>query len=251
MRILPAIDLRGGRQVGLSQGRLDRARAYGDPAAFAAARAAEGYIGLHVVDLDGAAAGAPTQLATVRAIRAAAPALFIEAGGGVRSAADAEAVLAAGADRVVVGTAAVRPLLEGSAPRLLQALLRALGAEAVAVAADVRVDGGAALALEAWRESAGVDLRLLARRLAELGVRHVVYTDVGRDGSLGGVRTTGVRALAWAGLSVTAGGGIGSRRDLARLAAAGAAAAIAGRAFHAGRFRPPPLLDSAAAGARS
>jgi phosphoribosylformimino-5-aminoimidazole carboxamide ribotide isomerase len=243
MRVLPAIDLRGGRQVGLMAGRLDQARTYGEPGAFAAARAAEGYLGLHVVDLDGAAAGAPRQLASLAAIRAAAPDLFIEAGGGVRSAADAEAVLAAGADRVVVGTAAVRPLLEGGPPALLRDLLRTLGPEAVAVAADVRVDGASALALEAWRESARVDLRALAHRLGDLGVRHIVYTDVGRDGSLGGVRTAGVRALTWAGLSVTAGGGVGSRRDLTRLAAAGAAAAVAGRAFHSGRFRPPPRLE--------
>lgn len=242
--VLPAIDLRGGRQVGLSEGRLDRARTYGAPEAFAAARAVEGYEGLHVVDLDGAAAGAPRQLASLRAIRAAAPGLFVEAGGGVRTPADAEAVRTAGADRVIVGTAAVRPLVEGGRPQLLRALLASVGADAVAVAVDARVDGPARLALEAWREDARVDIPTLARRLVDLGVRHVVYTDVGRDGSLGGVRTSGVRALAWARLRVTAGGGVASRRDLLRLEAAGAVAAVAGRAFHTGRFRPPPRIGA-------
>ncbi len=243
--VLPAIDLRGGRQVGLLAGDLERARTYGDPAAFAAARAADGYDGLHVVDLDGAAAGRPRQLDSLRAIRAAVPGLFVEAGGGVRAIADAEAVRAAGADRVIVGTAVVRPLAEGVRPALLRSLLAALGPERVAVAVDVRPDGPLRLALEAWRESARVDLAILARRLVDVGVRHVVYTDVGRDGSLGGVRTAGVRALAWARLSVTAGGGIASRRDLLRLEAAGARAAVAGRVFHAGRFRPPPRLAPA------
>jgi phosphoribosylformimino-5-aminoimidazole carboxamide ribotide isomerase len=242
--VLPAIDLQGGRQVGLVGGRLDVARGYGDPAAFAARRAAEGFTGLHVVDLDGAAAGRPRQVAALRRIRRAAPGLYLEAGGGVRSVADALALRAAGADRVIVGTAAVAPLAAAADPpagTFLAALLARLGSDAVAVAVDVRDEGG--LAVAAWRDRVAADLAVLGARLAALGVRFVVVTDTGRDGSLGGVRTSALACLAAAGLAVSAGGGAASDDDLAALARAGAWAAVVGRAFHSGGWRPPVRLE--------
>lgn len=251
MIVLPAVDLQGGRQVGLVEGSLAHARVYGDPVVFAVARAADGYEGLHVVDLDGAAEGRPIHLETVRRLRAAAPALRLEVGGGVRTLEDALAVRAAGADTVIVGTAAVAPLLaEGDAGGgdLLRSLLDRLGPEAVAVAVDVRGRRQGEVALAAWRSSVPADLARLAERLAALGVRRTVCTDAGRDGSLRGVRTAAVRALAAAGLEVAAGGGVAGERDLAALARAGAWAAIVGRAFHAGGWRPPPRTPAGARG---
>jgi phosphoribosylformimino-5-aminoimidazole carboxamide ribotide isomerase len=240
MTIYPAIDLRAGRQVGLVDGDLDRQRRYGDAAAFARARAAEGFSALHVVDLDGAAAGRPTQLATVRDIRRAAPGLLLQVGGGVRSVEDARALRRAGADRVVVGTAVVRPLVTAplTAARLIGELLAALGPDGLAVA----VDGtGATIAVEAWRSHLPADATELGRRLADVGVRWVVHTDTGRDGRLAGVRPRAAAGLAGTGLRVIAGGGASADADLARLAAAGVAGAVVGRAFHAGAWRPAPV----------
>jgi len=239
MTVLPAIDLQGGRQVGLVGGDIGRARTYGDPVAFARARQGEGFAGLHVVDLDGAAAGRPVQLDVVRAIRAACPGVLIEAGGGVRSVEDALAVRAAGADRVVVGTVAVAALTgaDPAAEALVRGLIDALGPEGVALALDGE---GGDLAGSAWRERRPADLGEAARRAVAAGVRWVVHTDTGRDGSLAGTRAGRVRVLAGAGLSVVAGGGIGGDADLVRLAAAGAWGAIVGRAFHAGAWRPSP-----------
>lgn len=241
MTVYPAIDLQGGRQVGLVGGDLGRRRAYGEAAVFARDRAAEGFAGLHVVDLDGAGQGHPAQLETVAAIRAAAPGLLLEVGGGVRTVEDALAVRRAGADRVVVGTAAVRALLAGAAAAdrgsLVADLLSALGPEALAVALDGRPSG---VALDAWREHARADLRALGERLGALGLTYVVHTDTERDGTLAGSRTEAVASLAATGLRVIAGGGARDDEDLARLAAVGAMACVVGRAFHAGVWRPRP-----------
>lgn len=251
MTIYPAVDLQGGRQVGLVGGDLGRRRAYGDPLAFVRARVEEGFRALHVVDLDGAAAGHPVQVATLEAIRRAAPGLRIQVGGGVRSVADALCLRDAGADRVVVGTLAVRALLDPEAPAaagrdLLGAFLAALGPEHLAVALD---GAPGTVAVDAWRERRTADLVGLGRRLVALGVRHVVHTDTARDGSLGGVRTEAAACLAAVGLCVVAAGGVQGDGDIAALAAAGAAGVVVGRAFHAGAWRPTPAAAAAGVGA--
>lgn len=244
--VWPAVDLQAGRQVGLVQGNLDQARAYGDAVAFARARGEEGFLGLHVVDLDGATRGKPESLGVVQAIRDGASELFLEVGGGIRTVADALTWIAMGIDRVVLGTAAFQTPQEGSgnhfgvASAVLRDCLDRFGPDRVAVAVDTR---GTAVLQDAWRRTAGVTLAEAARDLARIGVRCVVHTEATRDGSLAGVQEQGARILAEAGFEVAAAGGIAATSDLERLLAVGARTAIVGRAFHAGDWRVPTTLS--------
>ena len=245
--VWPAVDLQGGRQVGLVGGDLSQARRYGDPVSFARDRAGEGYQGLHIVDLDGAGRGEPCAIDTVRAIRDVAPDLFLEVGGGIRKVADALSWIGIGIDRVVVGTAAFRETAspsQGEGPTALvsdmvRECLDRLGPERVAVAVDTRE--GAVL-VDAWRQKSLVTLPEAVEGLVLSGVRAVVHTEASRDGSLLGVREEEARTMARAGLEVAAAGGIAGDGDLERLIEAGVRYAIVGRAFHAGRWRPPARI---------
>jgi len=248
LTVWPAVDVRGGWQVGLIEGDLERMRTYGDAVAFARERARDGYEGLHVVDLDGASQGKPHALALVRAVRSAVPDLFVEVGGGVRRLEDVAAWLEAGADRVVVGTAAFAPTgeapgdgVQGVRPLVAQCLER-FGPERIAVAVDTRGD---AVVLDAWRRSAQLTVTQAAERLGAVGIRYVVHTETSRDGSLAGARIDNAARLVAAGFQVAAAGGIASDADLMRLARAGVQHAVVGRAFHAGTWRPPVRMEVA------
>jgi phosphoribosylformimino-5-aminoimidazole carboxamide ribotide isomerase len=226
MKLYAAIDLRGGRCVRLRQGDPERETAYGDdPVAVARRWEAEGADGLHVVDLDGAFAGAPRQTATVAAICRAVH-IPVQAGGGLRTLGDVADLLAAGAARAVVGTQVLgRAFLDSAVARFGGRLLPALDAR----------DGVVAVA--GWRQSSGVALADAAAMLRAAGCGDVLYTDVGRDGMLLGPDLAGLASLQEAGLAVIASGGVASLADLQALGRAGAAGVVIGRALYDGRLR--------------
>jgi phosphoribosylformimino-5-aminoimidazole carboxamide ribotide isomerase len=239
MTIYPAIDLRGGRCVRLWQGAFDRETVYGDdPVAVARGFAAAGARWLHVVDLDGARAGRPVQADLIRAICAAAG-IPVQVGGGLRDAAAVDAVLAAGAARVVLGTVAVQD------PDLAGTICRAHPGR-VAVGLDAR-DGR--LRVSGWTEGAELTAPELAARVADLGAAALVYTDVGRDGTERGPDLDGTRTVARAaGVPVIASGGVGSLEHVRAVAGLGVAGLIVGRALYTGGVRLADALAAAGEG---
>lgn len=230
--VIPAIDLRGGRVVRLLMGDYARETAYADaPVALAEAWAAAGARWLHLVDLDGARSGKACHLDVLRAV--AALGLRVQAGGGVRSEADLEAFLEAGASRVVVGSLALRE------PARVAGWLLRYGAERIVIALDARWrDGAWQLPSAGWTQDEPVDLRSLVRRYADAGARHLLSTDIARDGTLGGPNLGLYRDLrCWEPrLAVQASGGVRNEEDLASLREVGVAGAILGRALLEGRI---------------
>lgn len=228
MQIIPAIDLRGGRCVRLRQGDYDRETVFGDdPAAMAAHWEAEGATRIHLVDLDGAKVGHPVHVATVKAIlaRVSVP---CQLGGGVRDDETLRAWLDTGLDRVVVGTMALRdpPWFRRKAEAHPGRLVLGLDAR----------DGRVATA--GWLDVSSVEATSLAEQFDDLPIGGVVYTDIARDGMLGGPNLAATEALARRlQTAVIASGGVGTLDDLGRLAATPVAACIVGRALYEGRFR--------------
>jgi len=215
--MIPAIDLLGESAVRLEQGDYDRATEYGEPVELARSFAAAGAMRLHVVDLDGARAGRIRPDVVQEIVEAAAP-VPVQASGGVRSVADAEALVQAGADRVVVGTAAWT---------LLDELVSSLGKRLV-VAIDVR-DG--VVRARGWTEGS-LDVDEAIRRCVAAGVPRLLCTAIERDGTMQGPDLDLVRRVVESsGLPVLAAGGIRSDEDVAALSQAGAAGAIVGRAL--------------------
>jgi phosphoribosylformimino-5-aminoimidazole carboxamide ribotide isomerase len=231
--LYPAIDVLGGRVVRLHQGDYGAVTDYGgDPAGVAASFAAAGARWVHVVDLDAARTGEPANRATVEAVVAAAAPAHVQVGGGVRDAAAADALLGAGATRVVLGTAAVAD------PGLVEALA-ASHPGAVAVGLDAR---GGEVAVRGWTAGSGASVVDLLERFAGAGVAAFVVTEIARDGTLAGPDLEGLgAALAATDVPVVASGGVGDLdhlRALAGLEVGGRhlAGAIVGRALHDGRF---------------
>jgi phosphoribosylformimino-5-aminoimidazole carboxamide ribotide isomerase len=227
--VIPAIDLRGGRCVRLLQGDYDRETVFSDdPLAVARGWQEAGARCLHVVDLDGARDGLPVQRDTIAAIVAALD-IPVQVGGGVRSVAHADALIEAGARRVVVGTAAIEQ------PELVEALLARHGDERVVVGVDAR---GGKVATRGWTATTDVPAADLVRRMRDRGVRRVVYTDIERDGTLSEPNVAATAAIAALGVVVIASGGVARHADLVRLAGIpGVEAVIVGRALYTGDVR--------------
>jgi phosphoribosylformimino-5-aminoimidazole carboxamide ribotide isomerase len=232
MELFPAIDLRGGRTVRLVQGDFGREIVYGaDPVDRALAFEAAGARWLHVVDLDASRTGQPHNRPLIARV-AGAVNIRVQAGGGVRSAADVEELLGAGVARVVLGTVAVSNL-----ELVTSVTSRWPGQVAAAVdhyGGEVRVRG--------WAERSGRYLTDVVAELAGAGAAAVVVTDIARDGLMCGPDLLGYRGLLEAvDVPLIASGGVGSLDDLRRLAwlHAGSrrlAGAIVGRALYEGRF---------------
>jgi len=231
MLIIPAIDLKGGKCVRLLRGDMQAETVYGDdPVAMGKRWVEEGAQYLHVVDLDGAVSGAPRNMDAITELCAALP-IPIEVGGGVRSLGQAAALLEAGADRVIFGTAALaHPEVVGEACRRF--------AGKIAVGIDAR-DGR--VAVQGWTETSAITAVELAQRVEALGVARVIYTDISRDGTQLGPNVEATRILAEAvRIPVTASGGVGSLADIERLlacATAGVDSVIVGRALYTGAVR--------------
>jgi phosphoribosylformimino-5-aminoimidazole carboxamide ribotide isomerase len=234
--VYPAIDLRGGRCVRLKQGDFERSREYdADPVERAREWERRGARAIHVVDLDGARAGRPAQLALIRSM-ASAVAVPLQVGGGVRTLEDLRAVREAGARRVVVGTAAVTD------PGLRGRMVEACGADLV-VAVDAR-DG--VVATHAWQRASGIDVLELASDMADGGVATVLFTDVSRDGMDAGPSLEATAAVG-AVVPTIASGGIRDAADVAALRHLdGVVGAVVGTALYENRVTLEELLEATA-----
>jgi phosphoribosylformimino-5-aminoimidazole carboxamide ribotide isomerase len=229
MILYPAIDLKDGACVRLLRGEMEAATVFGtDPAAQARAFQDAGCRWLHLVDLNGAFAGAPVNGAAVERILAAVTAP-VQLGGGIRDRATIEAWLEKGVRRVILGTAALRD------PELVRQAAAAHPGR-VAVGIDAR-DGR--VAVEGWAETSDVTALDLARRFEDAGVAAIIYTDIERDGAMQGPNVAATAALARAvSIPVIASGGVSSMDDLRALKASGAPldGAISGRALYEGKL---------------
>ena len=225
MLIFPAIDLKDGKAVRLRRGDFSTVHQVADdPLETARTFYAAGARYLHMVDLDGAREGVRKNSAIVKA--AASAGLRIELGGGIRSSADLEAVFALGVWRAVIGSAAV------SRPDFVREALAAWGPERIAVGVDAK-DGLVRTA--GWEENAGVDYLAFARQMEDLGVRHIIFTDIDTDGVLAGPAFDRLEALQkTVSCAITASGGVSSNADLRALRDQGLYAAIVGKAWYAG-----------------
>lgn len=238
MELFPAIDIRNGRVVRLSQGEATRQTVYGDdPAAVAESFAAAGARWIHVVDLDRAFGTGENEAIVRGLLRRVAGRARIQAGGGYRSAELVKRGIELGVARVVVGTAAATD------PDFLRTLADTVGADRVAVGVDTR-DGR--VAVRGWTETSTLAAAALARRALEAGIRTLIYTDVARDGMLQGPDVSGAARLQGEGAAVIVSGGVSSLEDLRRAADAGLAGAIVGRALYEGRVDLPQALRAAA-----
>ena len=226
MHVIPAVDLLGGACVQLEGGDVAREKVrLDDPVAEAARWRGLGAEWLHVVDLDRALERG-SNLRTVQRLIEEVPAK-VQVGGGVRQFEDVDALLNAGAARVVVGTRAVKD------PVFLREAAKRYGARLV-VAVDARGDE---IVVRGWQEGSGRSLLEFAREAAALRVGGLLYTDVGKEGRLGGPNVDMVAALAGAvDVPVVASGGIATDDDLARLAEAGAWGAVVGMAAYTGKI---------------
>jgi len=234
MIIYPAIDLRGGRVVRLTEGKFDQEKSYGDdPLAVAKDFAASGATWLHVVDLDGAKDPAKRQTALVEKL-ARGSGLRMQTGGGIRDESQIAALLAAGARRVIVGSVAARQ------PELVRGWLKKFGPENIILSPDVRLDadGIPRVAAAGWQESTGVALDDFLNGFLAAGLVHILCTDISRDGKLTGPNTALYVQLVkkFPTLQIQASGGVSSLDDLRGLKPTGSAGAIVGRALYEKKF---------------
>lgn len=245
MILVPAIDIRGGRAVRLRQGDFSDEAVYSDdPAEAARAWVDAGARMLHVVDLDGARTGSPAATDELRRISRSAG-VTVQFGGGLRSLDAVARALDAGADRAVVGTAALTD------ERFLDDALERFG-DRLVVSVDAR---GGRVTLAGWTESTDAPAPGVVERLVRRGVRRIVHTDVDRDGTLDGPNLDGIRAVAAAArdlAGVLCSGGVGAIDDLRSLAAMALPeieGVIAGKALYERRFgvaEGQAVLDGAA-----
>ena len=226
MLIYPAIDLRGGRVVRLQQGDYDKMTVYGDdPAAVARSFKEAGATCLHAVDLDGAKDGSPMNREVIAAL--CREGLFTEVGGGMRDENAVEATLALGVSRAILGTVAVEDFA-------LTARLGKKYGDKLAVGVDAK-DGF--VATHGWRTVTDVDSFDFCRRLVDVGISTVIYTDISRDGLLSGTNLAAYERLqAIHGLNVIASGGVSFEKEIAALRDLGVYGAIVGKALYTGRL---------------
>lgn len=228
MRLYPALDIRAGRCVRLAQGDDAQTTVYGDdPVAVAQRWRGAGATRLHVVDLDGSFSGASGNADAIATI-VRSGGLRVQLGGGIRSRERAEHWLSLGVDRIVVGTAAVRD------PQLVRDLAASYG-DQVVVSLDCR-DGY--VCVDGWTETSDLAATSYVRELEEMGVRHLVYTDIARDGMLQGPNLAELAEITGStSMSVIASGGVSSEADVRALAALGVAGVIVGKALYEGAVR--------------
>lgn len=229
MRIVPAVDIRGGRCVNLVQGDYAQETVFaGDPVEQARRWHAQGGELVHIVDLDGALEGRLCVAAALAALHASR--VPFEVGGGIRNMPTIEAVVGSGADRVILGTAAHRD------PALLREAAAAFPGRIV-VGIDARAGK---VSLSGWTEDTGTDAIDFARAVEEAGAARIIYTDILSDGMMGGANLDATRAVAEAvGIPVTASGGVSSLeniRNLRALEPAGVDEVIVGRALYLKAF---------------
>lgn len=241
MLIYPAIDLKGGVCVRLLHGRFDQVTAYDDdPFARLKAFEASGALWVHIVDLDGARDGRPAQHELIGRLAASTP-VRIQTGGGVRERDDVERLLDAGASRVVIGSAAVRR------PKVVREWIEALGPEKICVALDCRPDAGAfRIVADGWASDTAFSLKAALDLYPGGALKHVLVTDVSRDGAMAGPNLELMRWLAAErpDLQVQASGGVRDLADIQALRPTGAAGVIIGKAIYEGRVLLEEAIDA-------
>ncbi len=241
MEVIPAIDFRDGKVVNLRQGRLDQLTAYsGDPVGMADHWVGQGATRLHLVDLDGAFEGVPVNGHLVSAIAARHPGLVIQLGGGIRTPQAIETYLEAGVHYVIIGTRAIEE------PEFVGEMCRRFPGHIM-----VGLDGlHGMVAKNGWQEVTDISVRSLALLFQGDGIEAIVYTDIGKDGMMGGVDLRGTLRLAEAvNVPVIASGGVTDVSDIRALLDAGAkvsggiSGVITGRALYEGTLDLAEALD--------
>ncbi|HWN36854.1 MAG TPA: 1-(5-phosphoribosyl)-5-[(5-phosphoribosylamino)methylideneamino]imidazole-4-carboxamide isomerase [Gammaproteobacteria bacterium] len=238
MELIPAIDLRNGRCVRLLQGDFEQETRYSvDPVELAQQYRELGARTLHIVDLDGAKQGVPVNLSVIRLMRAAAG-IDVQLGGGIRARTSLEQALEVAA-RAVVGSLAV------SEPELVASWLSEFGPDRLTLALDVRVgeDGTPMVATHGWTRASTLSLGAAIERFAAVGLKHVLCTDIERDGALSGPNVALYRECVqrWPSIQFQASGGVRDASDLTALAAAGVTATVSGKALLEGRLKPEEI----------
>ncbi|MFW5918880.1 MAG: 1-(5-phosphoribosyl)-5-[(5-phosphoribosylamino)methylideneamino]imidazole-4-carboxamide isomerase [Halanaeroarchaeum sp.] len=224
--VIPAVDVKGGEAVQLVQGERGTGKRYGDPVAAARRWVEEGATTLHLVDLDGAFEGERANADAIQDIVDAVP-VPVQLGGGIRTAEDARALLDAGVDRVILGTAAVEN------PDVV-AEISETHPGSVVVSLDAK---GGEVVVSGWTEGTGLDPADAATRYEDLGAAAILFTDVDVEGKRTGVRTEPVEALVAAvDIPIVASGGVATVEDVRALADAGAVAVVVWTALYEGAF---------------
>lgn len=228
MQLYPAIDMKDGRCVRLTQGLFDNVKVYSDsPKDMAKLWVSKGATFLHLVDLDGALEGRSVNEEAIRNIVKAVD-VPVQVGGGIRSLEAAQRMLDLGAARVIIGTRAARE------PEFMGRLADRFGPDRIVAGIDAK-DG--LVAVEGWGQVSRVTAADLCLRMKELGVRHVVYTDISRDGMLSGPNVEATGSLTRAtGMDIIASGGVSSMEDLMGLRDEGIQGVIIGKALYEERL---------------
>ena len=228
MELFPAIDLIGGKAVRLVKGDYAQMTVYSDsPCDVAVSFERSGARFLHLVDLEGARDGSQTNLPTIREI-IEKTGLFVEVGGGIRTLETVERYINVGADRVIIGTAAVTD------PEFLEAAVKKYG-DKIAVGVDIK-DGY--VAIKGWTEKSELSCFDFCEKLAKLGVKTIICTDISKDGLLAGTNLELYRELsARFNMDITASGGVSSLDDVRKLAKMGMYGAILGKALYTGNIK--------------
>ncbi|MBW1214742.1 1-(5-phosphoribosyl)-5-[(5-phosphoribosylamino)methylideneamino]imidazole-4-carboxamide isomerase [Pantoea allii] len=232
--IIPALDLIDGKVVRLHQGDYAQQRDYGsDPLPRLQDYAGQGATVLHLVDLTGAKDPAKRQIALLKNLLNGVNAI-VQVGGGIRTRDDVKALLDAGASRVVVGSTAVKQ------PEDVKAWFQEFGPEAIVLALDVRIDAANRkdIAISGWQEAAGVTLEEVIEQFQPVGLRHVLCTDISRDGTLSGSNVELYKEVTarFPQIAFQSSGGIGELSDIAALRGSGVQGVIVGRALLEGKF---------------
>lgn len=226
MRIYPAIDIKDGKCVRLSQGRFDKVTVYNEnPVEVAKAWKNAGASCIHLVDLDGALLGNQANKEVIREIVKAVN-IPIQTGGGIRNLEAIQERLSLGVARVIIGTAAVKN------PELVKEAIDLFGADKIVVGIDAK-DGK--VAVEGWEELSSVSAVDLALQMKKMGVRTIVYTDISKDGMLSGLNIQATKELIDAtGMDIIASGGVASLTDLEKVSKINAEGVIIGKALYQG-----------------
>jgi phosphoribosylformimino-5-aminoimidazole carboxamide ribotide isomerase len=228
MQLYPAIDLKDGQCVRLKQGEFKEITVYSQkPEEVAALWQSQGATFLHLVDLDGALAGRSVNEKVIKKITDTVS-MPIEIGGGIRSEEAIESMLSLGVARVIIGTKAVEN------PEFIRDMVKKFGQDRIVAGVDAK-DG--MVAVEGWEKISGITASELCNRMNEYGVRHIVYTDISRDGMLTGPNVEYTKKLTEeTGMDIIASGGMSSMEDLRQLYRAGVRGAIIGKALYEKRI---------------
>ena len=228
MQLYPAIDLKNGQCVRLKQGEFKEITVYSDkPEEIAALWQEQGATYLHLVDLDGALAGHSVNEEVIRKI-VNTVSIPVEIGGGIRSEEAIASMLSLGVARVIIGTKAVKQ------PEFIRDMIEKFGADRIVLGVDAK-DG--MVAVEGWETVSEITASDLCSQMKEYGIRHIVYTDISRDGMLSGPNVAYTRKLTdETSLDVIASGGMSSMEDLRQLYEAGVQGAIIGKALYEKRI---------------